>query len=147
MDKQEYQARVAWLRRYRQAVQEERSLLERIAETRARAESTTHALLGSSSRRSKGSDKIAAAVSMILQYQTQLAEKVQKSEEIRIDIETAIEQLDNPMQRQVLYLRYIDGLPRWKVAHEMYISEEWVKKLHRYGVQNLGRVPASTPFL
>lgn len=131
---EEYTRRVEWLRRYRQALQDERRLRERLDEAHARAESTARALLGTPAASNRGGDRTAAAVDMIVRYQEQLAQKIRHSEEIRLKVKQAIDRLENPMLRRVLQLRYIDGLPHWKAAQEMYISEEWAKKLHRRAV-------------
>ncbi len=136
MTQEEYQALTAWLWRYRQALREETRLRERIRTATARATATTPCLSMTMGRSGSG-DKIGAAVELLVAEQTALCDQLAATHTILEEITKAISGLEDPMQREVLELRYVDGLPRWKIANRMYISERWVASLHRKALENL----------
>lgn len=136
MTQEEYQALTAWLWRYRQALREETRLRERIRTATARATATTPCLSLTMGRSGSG-DKIGAAVELLVAEQATLCDQLATTHTILEEITKAIERLEDPMQREVLELRYVDGLPRWKIANRMYISERWVASLHRKALENL----------
>lgn len=136
MTQEEYQALTAWLWRYRQALREETRLRERIRTATARATATTPCLSMTMGRSGSG-DKIGAAVELLVAEQTALCDQLAATHTILVEITKAISGLEDPMQREVLELRYVDGLPRWKIANRMYISERWVASLHRKALENL----------
>ena len=136
MTQEEYQALTAWLWRYRQALREETRLRERIRTATARATATTPCLSLTMGRSGPG-DKIGAAVELLVAEQATLCDQLAATHTILEEITKAIERLEDPMQREVLELRYVDGLPRWKIANRMYISERWVASLHRKALENL----------
>ena len=136
MTQEEYQALTAWLWRYRQALREETRLRERIRTATARATATTPCLSLTMGRSVSG-DKIGAAVELLVAEQTALCDQLAATHTILEEITKAISGLEDPMQREVLELRYVDGLPRWKIANRMYISERWVASLHRKALENL----------
>lgn len=138
-----YAEKVAWLRRYRSALAEERRLRDAIKIARARAEATTQAMRPAPGG-SGGTDKVATGVELLDEYRRQLTAQLAQSERLRAEIEAAIASLPDAAQRQVLLSKYIDGLPWWQVANQLYISERWAKALHRHAVENLQIVPASS---
>ena len=136
MTKEDYQALTAWLWRYRQALREETRLRERIRTATARATATTPCLSLTMGRSGPG-DKISAAVELLVAEQATLCDQLATTHTILEEITKSISGLEDPMQREVLELRYVDGLPRWKIANCMYISERWVASLHRKALENL----------
>lgn len=136
MTKEDYQALTAWLWRYRQALREEIRLRERIRTATARATATTPCLSLSMGRSGPG-DKIGAAVELMVAEQAALCDQLAATHTRLEEITKAISGLEDPMQREVLELRYVDGLPRWKIANRMYISERWVASLHRKALESL----------
>lgn len=135
-----------WLRRYQQALRDEDRIRERIRAVRSRAESTTQALQPVSGSGNQSGSKIERGAELLDAYQNELLTQLERSQGIRREIEDAISGLEDPMQRDVLQSLYIDGLPIWKTANRLYISERWVKSKHRAGLEALEIVPASSPF-
>lgn len=119
----------AWLRRYRQALDNERRLRNAIRAARSRAEATTQALRPAPGG-SGGQDKVAAGVELLDSYQRKLADQLTESEKLRAEIENAISGVPNFLQRQVLMSRYIDGLSWFYIADHLHISESYAKNLH-----------------
>lgn len=132
----------AWLRRYRQALDNERRLRNAIRAARSRAEATTQALRPAPGG-SGGQDKVAAGVELLDSYQRQLADQLTESEKLRAEIEQAIDALPSADLRLVMRARYIDGRAWWQIANQMDVSDSWVKKLHGKAL-NAIRVSTST---
>lgn len=136
-----YEEKKAWLERYGAAVRRERLLAKRIYEVRARAESVTQAMRPVV-RGSGHSDKIAHAVEVLDGYQDELAGQVCAARSVYLEVRAAIDRLRDPLLRDVLELRYIDGLALWQAADRLRVSERHARRLHRQAVQEL-EVPPS----
>lgn len=135
--------KIAWLNRYRRARLQEKRLRDAIRAERARCESTSAALTGMPHGAAEA-DKLGRGVSMLLDYQQELAAQLVESERVRREIEEAINALPDPMQRDALTGHYVDALEWWKVANRMYISERHVLRLHRKALENLQTMPSSS---
>lgn len=146
MNPMPYDEKVRWLRRYRQALQEEARLRDRIKAVRSRAESTTQAMRPVVGGGSQDGTKIERCAELLDQYQRELQEQLEASERIRVEIEDAIRALPSALQREVLEARYIDGLPVWRTANRLNISESWVLKAQKKAIENLKIVQLSPPF-
>ena len=83
---------------------------------------------------------------MLDRYQRELQAQLDASEQIRAEIEAAIDALPSALQRDVLQARYIDGLPVWRTANWLNISESWVLKAQKKAITNLKIVQLSPPF-
>ena len=141
-----YDEKVAWLRRYRQALRDEARLRDRIKAVRSRAESTTQALRPVVGGGSQDGTKIERGAELLDQYQRELCSQLRVSEQIRREIETAIQALPSILQQNVLQARYIDGLPVWRTANRLNISESWVLKAQKKAIENLKIVQLSPAF-
>lgn len=139
----EAREKIAWLNRYQRARRKERRLREVIRTERARCEATSAALTGMPHGGAEA-DKLGHGVSLLLDYQQDLAAQLVESERVRREIEAAIAALPDPMQREALTGHYVDGLEWWKVANRMYISERWARSLHKKALENLQTVPLSS---
>lgn len=140
-----YDDKITWLRRYRQALRDEARLRDRIKAVRSRAESTTQALrpvVGGS----QDGTKVERCTELLDQYQRELQEQLKESERIRAEIEAAINALPSALQRDVLQARYIDGLPVWRTANRLNISERWVLSNQARAIESLQIVHLSSPF-
>lgn len=145
MGQMNYNDKIQWLRWYRQALRAEDRLRDQISAVRARMESTSQALRPVVGGGSGDGNAIERGVELLDRYQQTLRDQVEESERTRRDIEAAIAALSNPLQQEVLQARYIDGLPVWKTANRLYISESWVKEIQRKAVENLKIVSVSVP--
>ena len=140
-----YSEKIRRLRRYREAMRVEDRLRDQISAVRARMESTSQALRPVAGGGGGDGNAIERGVELLDRYQQTLRDQVEESERTRRDIETAIAALPDPLQQEVLQARYIDGLPVWKTANRLYISESWVKEIQRKAIENLKIVSASVP--
>lgn len=48
---------------------------------------------------------------------------------------TRIEGLENDLHRRVLLLRYVGGIPLYKIAVELGYSFEWIRHVHKHALQ------------
>ena len=138
--------KIVWLRRYRQALCRETRLRDRIRAVRSRMESTTQALKPVVAGGSQDGTGIERGTELLEQYQQELCSQLRVSEQIRREIETAIQALPSILQQNVLQARYIDGLPVWRTANRLNISESWVLKAQKKAIENLKIVQLSPPF-
>lgn len=134
-----------WLRRYRQALRDEARIRDRIRAVRSRMESTTRALQPVAGSDHPDGSKIERGAELLEAYQNELLAQLKRSQGIRREIESSIDRLADPLQRDVLQAIYIDGLPVWKTANRLYISERWVKSKHKDALAALEIVPRSSP--
>ena len=126
-----------WLWRYQRSRNHERQLRQQIQSERERATATTKAL-SPVVVSAGGKNKIEDAVCRIMERQEALYKQIIDTEMQREEIETAINSVQDQMQRDVLLERYIVGTPYWwKIAINLNISERWAKKLHRAAIENL----------
>lgn len=141
-----YNDKIQWLRRYRQALRAEDRLRDQISAVRARMESTSQALRPVVGGGSGDGNAIERGVELLDRYQRDLVEQLEKSQKIRAEIEDAIYALPDHLQREVLLARYIDGLPVWRTANRLHISERWVLNNQNRAIKNLQTVHVSSPF-
>lgn len=141
-----YEEKVRWLRRYRNALHAEDRLRDKICAVRTRMESTSQALSPVVGGSSGDGNAIERGVELLDRYQRDLVEQLEKSQKIRAEIEDAIYALPDHLQREVLLARYIDGLPVWRTANRLHISERWVLNNQNRAIKNLQTVHASSPF-
>lgn len=102
-----YKEKILWLWRYRKALRNENLLKERLETAQERATSISQALSPISTH-SAISDKMAACLERIEQYQIKLGTQILNTEAIRDEIEATLDTLPDE-QRAVLYERYILG--------------------------------------
>lgn len=144
MDKQEYDAKVAFLRRYRQAVRRQRLLEEELAGRRAEAERITPLLSrpggggeGSGGKLATPADKLPKAVERILAAEEELAAQLARCEEVRREVLAAIRTQPDERLQEILYRRYILVHPFRRIAAALHLEERWVYRMHRKGLERL----------
>lgn len=137
MNKQEYLTRVAWLRRYGDAVRKQRELAQKLFDTRASAVQVTSML---SSVRMQSQTRASAcerAVERIeaARGQVQAQERVRKA--LYAEIFPVIAALPDADERKLLCKRYIRCLSMQELAAEMGVSERHARRIHREAIQKL----------
>lgn len=142
MDKQEYDAKVAWLRRYRQAVRRQRLLTEELAERRAEAERITPLLAprpGSSLVQGAATcaDRLPRAVERILAAEAELAAQLVRCERVRAEVLEAIRAESDERLQELLWRRYILGQTLAQTAAALHIEPRWARRLHKKSIENL----------
>lgn len=141
MDKQEYDARVAWLRRYRQAVRRQRLLAEELAGRRAEAERITPLLAQPGGGPARGAatpaDKLPKAVERILAAEAELTAQLAQCEAVRAEVLAVLGQEKNEQRYELLYRRYILGHTFERIAAALHIEPRWARRLHRKSIEKL----------
>ena len=142
MDKQEYDARIAWLRRYRQAMFRQQLLAEDLAERRAEAERITPLLkraVGGASvcGATTSADKLPKAVEQILAVEAELTAQLARCEAVRAEVLAVIRAEPDERLQELLWRRYILGQTLAQTAAALHIEPRWARRLHRKSIENL----------
>ncbi len=137
MNQQEYFARIAWLRRYGEAVRKQKALTRRLAEARNAAVRIAPAVSSVRVQAKSGASACERAVERVEEARARVraAERVRKA--LYAEIFPAIAALPEANERRVLCKRYIRRLSMPEIAAEIGITERWVRRLHRNAVENL----------
>ena len=124
-----------WLNRYCLAGLAVQRLTEEIARWEAQAVALT-ARYGEASG-SSGEDSLQRAVEKMLELRDELAAELRRQLTIRREIAEAIRALEDERLRELLRLRYLEGLTWDKVAERMECSQQWIHRLHFHAIQNI----------
>ena len=137
-----YENKVAWLRRYQDSLRRERELGQELEQLRSRACKVTPALTGMPGGAGDG-QSLACAVASIVQAQQELQAQINVCGAIRREIVSALNQITNPRDHEILRRRYILG-QRWEViAVEMHLEYRWVTRRHHSAVDAMILTPES----
>ena len=131
----EYSEKIAWLRRYREAVQREETLAQEIEALRTQAARVTQALTGMPG----GGDgqAIPRAVERIMETQMLLAAEAVRAVNVHDQVKAAIDGVADPLRRDILTRRYILG-QRWeRIAADNNFTLRRVLQLHRSTVDRM----------
>ena len=131
----EYSEKIAFLRRYREAVRQEDTILQEIEALRTQAARVTQALTGmpgggDGQAIPRAVERIEAAESRLVSaYGAALAELNQ--------VKNAIDSVHDPLRQDILTRRYILG-QRWeRIAADIDRDLRWVLRLHHRAVDEL----------
>ena len=131
----EYSEKIAFLRRYQEAVRQEDTILQEIEALRCQAARVTQALTGMPG----GGDgqAIPRAVERILEAQEKLQDQADRTAESRAQVADAIDGVADPLRRDILTRRYILG-QRWEqIAADSNRDLRWMLRLHHRAVDEL----------
>ena len=131
-----YDEKLAYLRRYRDAQRTMRRLLEELAQLRAEAASVSAALSGMPSGGGNG-QAIPRAVERIADAESRLASAYGTALAERSRVKDVIDQVADPLRRDILTRRYILG-QRWeRIAADNDLVMRQVFRLHHRAVESL----------
>lgn len=125
--------------------------LERIARMKSNEKFPTMRESGGSGHQSGASDRMANAVIKRLTYEEQISEQINANLAEMDIIRKAIDALEDPMEQEVLRLRYVDGdgfykrMPWRDVAMRMYHDDDESKiravtRIHGRALENIRKV-------
>lgn len=130
-----YQEKISFLRRYREAVQQEDTILQEIEALRCQAARVTQALTGMPG--SGDGQALPRAVEQILEAQEKLQAQAARTAESRTQVAAVIYGVDDPLRRDILTRRYILG-QRWeRIAADNNFTLRRVLQLHRSAVEGI----------
>lgn len=137
------------LMRYSRLKKENENRAETLARMKAAAEFAPSGEPDGSQHTSGDGQRMARAVENYLEYEEQMRPLMEKNRTEMLRIEQAVAQLPDPLEREVLRLRYLDGdawrLPKWRdVAMKIYGSDERkyldaVLKIHQTALLQMER--------
>ena len=130
-----YQEKLAFLRRYREAVRQEDTILQEIEALRCQAARVTQALTGMPG----GGDgqAIPRAVERIMETQMLLAAEAVRAVNVHDQVKAAIDGVTDPLRRDILTRRYILG-QRWeRIAADNNFTLRRVLQLHHSTVDRM----------
>ena len=117
------------LRSYRAAVHEVRDITERIICVRSQAERVTAALTGMPGGGLRD-DNIQSCVALLDELERRYVERLRETIRLLTAIEDGIDALPDERHRQVLRMRYIDGLGWEEIAERMGYTKRQITNIH-----------------
>lgn len=137
-----YEEKVRWLRRYQNSLRRERELADELNQLHSRACKVTPALTGMPGGGGDGQN-LARAVESIVQAQQELQAQINQCGAIRHEVVSALEQVTNTRDHEILRRRYILG-QRWEdIAVAMHLEYRWVTRSHHRAVDRMILTPES----
>lgn len=125
-----YEEKVHWLRRYRDALRLEEELRQELEDQRSRACKTTAALTGMPGGGGDG-QALPRAVESIVAIQQELQAQINICGAIRREVVAAIDQVADERDHEILRRRYLRGQKFEQIAVEMNLEYRWVRRLHK----------------
>lgn len=129
----------AWLRRYVNSQQIERSLVLQLEELRSEAERITPLLSATPGGHGNG-DQLQRAVERIEDTRQELTETIERGLLARLEIAKAINQEKDAQRHEILVRRYLKAQKWEDIAFEMHMDNRYVYRLHNQAVKGL-RIP------
>ena len=121
-----------FMTQYKNARLKIRSGLDEMAALRAMAERCTVEFAESGNLPAK---EVGALVAQIVDLEMGIARRIKELERIRDGVLKAIAGVDDERLRDVLSLRYINGMTWERIATELGYSRQWVYALHRRALE------------
>lgn len=131
-----YEEKVHWLRRYRDALQLEEELRQELEDQRSRACKTTAALTGMPGGSGDG-QALPRAVESIIAAQQELQAQINLCGATRREVVAVIDQIEEERGHEILRRRYLLGQRFEQIAVEMCLEYRWVRRLHKRAVENI----------
>ena len=125
-----YEEKVHWLRRYRDALRLEEELRQELEDQRSRACKTTAALTGMPGGGGDG-QALPRAVESIVAIQQELQAQINICGAIRREVVAALDQVAEECDHVILRRRYLRGQKFEQIAVEMNLEYRWVRRLHK----------------
>lgn len=131
-----YEEKVHWLRRYRDALQLEEELRQELEDQRSRACKTTAALTGMPGGGGDG-QALPRAVESIVAIQQELQAQINICGAIRREVVAALDQVADERDHEILRRRYLLGQRFEEIAIEMCLEYRWVRRRHKRTIINI----------
>ncbi len=131
-----------YLSQYKQLDIEIKTKIEQVEQLREKAMSISHLSGGNSN---SSSDKIGLTVAKLVDAESELNQKIERLLELKAEIESVIAEVDDPMLKQVLTLRYINGKSLEQMAVILNKSVRHTKRLHKISLKKVENVIVCHP--
>lgn len=125
-----YEEKVHWLRRYRDALQLEEELRQGLEDQRSRACKTTAVLTGMPGGGGDG-QTLPRAVESIIAAQQELQAQINLCGATRREVVAVLDQVADERDHEILRRRYLLGQRFEEIAVEMCLEYRWVRRIHK----------------
>lgn len=126
-----------FLRRYLEADESIQTKLDQIAHLRQLATKLTSVLSEDKVRSSGNTDKLGLAVSKIVDMENEVQQEICALYEIKAQVRRAIDSVSNENMKNILELRYINGMKWEQIAIQTSYDYSWVLRLHGQALQKV----------
>ena len=132
----EYTEKVAWLKRYRQFVQQQQLLELELQRIESDTRNINCIITGTKihSVHAAQCNRIPHLVELMMEYEVQLSTIISKMIRCQDEIQRAIVKVEPMSLQTVLISRYIVGLTSEQTAQRCNITPRWERELHRRAV-------------
>ena len=134
-----YDEKVAWLRRYRQALRRQAELEQEVEQLDSAAKRVTPMLSGMPCGPGDG-NALPRAVENLLEAKAELEAQCDICGDIRREVVAAIEQVTNQRDHEILRRRYIIGQKWEQIADSMNINERWLRRCHAKAINEMNNL-------
>ncbi len=124
-----------YLERYRHLKADIDSKTEQLKELRTLAESVAHS--SGTGCSGETSDKVGKTVAKIVDMENDISCQIEKLFELKNKIEGTIAKVDNPVLRQLLTLRYINGKNWEQISVDLTYSRMQIYRLHEKALKKV----------
>lgn len=131
-----YEEKVHWLRRYRDALQLEEELRQELEDQRSRACKTTAVLTGMPGGGGDG-QALPRAVESIIAAQQELQAQINLCGATRREVVAVLDQVADERDHEILRRRYLLGQRFEEIAVEMCLEYRWVRRRHKRTIINI----------
>lgn len=125
-----------FLNQYLSARREISIKLDEVTKLRSLAEKVTQSFSGAPAG-GEASSRVELAAAKIVDLEKEVGRGIDNLEKVRCQVEKAINTLQNPNQRDVLKLRYLNGMKWEQIAVKLNYNYRWVLRLHGIALKNL----------
>lgn len=84
-----------------------------------------------------GADRVQNAIEKIDEIERMIDEKIDTLVDLRKEIETILNRIQDSRQKEVLHRRYILGQKWEQIAAQMHIDIRWIYRIHKNALQKL----------
>ena len=131
-----YEEKVHWLQRYRDALQLEEELRQELEDQRSRACKTTAALTGMPGGGGDG-QALPRAVESIIAARQELQAQINLCGATRREVVAVLDQVADERDHEILRRRYLLGQRFEEIAVEMCLEYRWVRRRHKRTIINI----------
>lgn len=126
-----------FLRRYLEADDSIQTKLDQIVKLRQLATKSTSVLSEDKVRSSGNTDKLGLIVSKIVDLENEVQQEICELNGIKAQVRRAIDSVSNENMRNILELRYINGMKWEQIAIQTSYDYSWVLRLHGQALQKV----------
>lgn len=132
----EYSEKIAWLRRYREAVRQQELLEMELQRIHAEVWRMGQIITGMPVQHTS-CDKIPRSVELMLEQEEFLNKSIAEQLACQKEIQKAIDKVESPILRTILVSRYIAGLTSEQTAQRCCITPRWERELYRRAIARI----------